>query len=172
MHQALRPDIDQTPRGKEWPLRPCRLLFSKYLPSCAGSIRSVAIFQHDGELGVAVLVETMRRRVDRFRNFVSSPGWKVLVWGAALPHSMWVKLPYAMLETFKQQIKSLYEYMQNDANMKQFVLVGIIVVHSVPNTCQDPRTTLLSGKWRNASDALLMHQVQVKSILRGGNMAW
>ena len=146
--------------------------FYKYLPrsavdAIAASNRSVAIFQHDGEHGVAELVATIRRRVERFRNFVWSPGWKVFVWGAALPYSMWVERKTAVRDMFEQQMKSLYEYMQNDGNMERFVLVGIIVVHSVPNTCQDPQTELLSGKWRNAKDALLMRYVQVKSTLRG-----
>ena len=148
--------------------------------ACAGTTNrsAAAVFQHDGEHGVADLVAKMRRRIARFRNFVASPGWKVLVWGAALPYGMCVDHASTIAEVremFKQQIKSLYDYMQNDDEyMKQFGLVGIIVVHSVPITCQveDPRTELLSGKWRNASDALLTHHVQVKSTSHGGKMAW
>ena len=76
-----------------------------YLPS----LTIPAMVQHDAQHGAHVFVDTMSRRANRMRTFLSGPDWKVLVWGAAVPWKAWVygrELRESAERLWKEQLRS------------------------------------------------------------------
>ena len=62
-------------------------------------------------------------------------GLKVLVWGIAVPYHHWVRHQYAqatMEEVMEEELINLHRCLIDNVQVESFCLVGLMVVHGVP----------------------------------------
>ena len=93
------------------------------------------LFRHNTEEGVQAMCETIRRRAERMDSLLLSWDFKVLVWGVAIPynHYIFAKQRQVSIEEILQvELRILFECLINLRHVENFCLVGLIVIHNVP----------------------------------------
>ena len=94
-----------------------------------------ALFIHNTEGGVNEMCGTLRRRGLRMTEQLTQDGLKVLVWGIAIPYHHWVRHQYAQAaieEMMEQELINLHRCLMDNVQVESFCLVGLLVVHGVP----------------------------------------
>ena len=94
-----------------------------------------ALFIHNTEGGVYEMCRTLRRRGRRMTEQLREDGLKVLVWGMAIPYYHYAHHQYeqaAIEEVIQEELRNLHHCLIYDVGVERFCLVGLLVVHGVP----------------------------------------
>ena len=94
-----------------------------------------AFFIHNTEFGLAEMCQTLWRRGHRMSQQLEAGGLKILVWGIAIPYRHWDRHQYAqaaIVEVMREELRQLHYCLINNVQVQSFCLVGLLVVHGVP----------------------------------------
>ena len=93
------------------------------------------LFRHNTEHALQAMCETMRRRAERTDSLLLNEDFKILVWGVAIPydHYVFAKRKQAPIEEIiQEELRILFERLVNHRHVEHFCLVGLLVIHNVP----------------------------------------
>ena len=87
------------------------------------------------ENGVFAMCDTLRRRGRRMTEQLNEARLKVLLWGVALPYNHYVRAREngaPLEEMMQEELRNLYHSLQVQVGVEAFCLVGLMVIHGVP----------------------------------------
>ena len=139
-----------------------------------------AMFQHNTEGGPTELLAKLQKRWKLMRTRLAGTQWKVLVYGCAIPWSMYQKLPElfganACDRVLDAELQVLFEKLKQK-RIDNFALVGLVVVHGVPaHEKFQERRRVLSPELTPNFQVAIRNIISFESTLRGakfkGSMA-
>ena len=96
-----------------------------------------AFFIHNTEFGLAEMCQTLWRRGLRMSQQLEAGGLKILVWGLAIPYHHWIQHDYlqdTVEEMMVEELRVLHGCLMDSVGVHNFCLVGLLVIHGVPQT--------------------------------------
>ena len=127
-----------------------------------------AMFQHNTEGGAIELSATLQKRLKLMWTRLAGTQWKVLVYGFAIPWSVYKELPGLIRGDvfdciFAPELKSLFEKLK-EKGIENFALVAFIVVDGVPADEMFPqRRRVLSREFTDDYQVAILNVVPFES---------
>ena len=130
-----------------------------------------AMFQHNKEGGPTELLAKLQKRWKLMRTRLVGTQWKVLVYGCAIPWSMY-KYKFGANNcdrVFDVELQVLFEKLKQK-RIDNFALVGLVVVHGVPahEKFQEQRR-VLSPEFTPNFQVAIRNTIPFESTLRGAH---
>ena len=130
-----------------------------------------AFFQHNTEYGLEAMCQKLRLRADRTKTLLQMDNFKVLLWGAAIPYKYYMR---AMNKNFhfegllQEELRTLLDCLFSRHQVRDFWLVGLVVIHGVPTNVTVPDGTCIVSAGMEGCLAT-MSKVAVCSSLHGAH---
>ena len=126
--------------------------------------RLPAMFQHNTEGGASTLSATLQRRLKLTLTRLAGPQWKTLVYGFAIPWSVYRLLPDLSCDRiFDSELEVLFEKLKQKG-IGNFALVAFIVVDGVPAHAKFPeRRRVISPRWTSHYQVVIRHVISLQS---------
>ena len=126
--------------------------------------RLPAMFQHNTEGGKSALSATLQRRLKLMCTRLDGPQWKVLLYGFAIPWSVYKELPDLSCDRiFDSELAVLFEKLKQKG-VDNFALVAFIVVDGVPAREKFPeRRRVLSPRCTSHYQVVIRYMISFRS---------
>ena len=117
------------------------------------------------------MCQKLRLRADRTKTLLQMDNFKVLLWGAAIPYKYYLR---AMDKNFhfeglmQEELRTLLDCLFSRHQVRDFWLVGLVVIHGVPTDVTVPDGTCIVSAGMEGCLAT-MSKVAVCSSLHGAH---